>query len=220
MIITAHQPLLLPWVGFWNKAYHSDVLVLLAGTHYDPSDRMNRVKINGHWATLPVLNKHTNLLIKDAIFDRKALRKFILTLEHHYANQKIKYSHYAHELVDVIQSYESDNLLGLLVALILKLKQFLGIPTQIIVDTALSNEATKTTRLLSHLIGYQPTTYISGHSGIVYLEESELPFKVLYQKLKNPVDESILAPLSRGEDIPQVLKNACELVTRNNYICQ
>ena len=61
MIITAHQPTYLPWLGLFNKIYYSDCFVLLDTVQYLPQEWMNRNKIktaNGErYLTVPVHTK-------------------------------------------------------------------------------------------------------------------------------------------------------------------
>lgn len=59
MVVTTHQPIFLPWPGFFYKALHSDVLVLLDRVQF-PQGRSwmhrNRLKSDQgeHWLRVPV----------------------------------------------------------------------------------------------------------------------------------------------------------------------
>lgn len=61
MILTAHQPVYLPWLGLFHKIALSDKFVLFNEVQYLPKDWMNRNKIktpNGEiFLTVPVLRK-------------------------------------------------------------------------------------------------------------------------------------------------------------------
>lgn len=61
MILTAHQPVYLPWLGLFHKIASSDVFISFDQVQYQPKDWNNRNKIktpNGDiWLTVPVLRK-------------------------------------------------------------------------------------------------------------------------------------------------------------------
>ena len=61
MILTAHQPVYLPWLGLFHKISLADTYVFFDEVQYLPKDWMNRNKINSPsgetWLTVPVLRK-------------------------------------------------------------------------------------------------------------------------------------------------------------------
>ena len=61
MILTAHQPVYLPWLGLFHKIALSDTFVFFDEVQYLPKDWMNRNKIKTKdgeiWLTVPVLRK-------------------------------------------------------------------------------------------------------------------------------------------------------------------
>jgi hypothetical protein len=61
MILTAHQPVYLPWLGLFHKISLSDKFVYFNEVQYLPKDWMNRNKIKTNtgeiWLTVPVLRK-------------------------------------------------------------------------------------------------------------------------------------------------------------------
>ena len=61
MILTAHQPVYLPWLGLFHKIALAETFVYFDQTQYLPKNWMNRNKIrtkNGSiWLTIPVLRK-------------------------------------------------------------------------------------------------------------------------------------------------------------------
>ncbi|MBO0529858.1 hypothetical protein EXQ38_07935 [Clostridium botulinum] len=70
MILTAHQPVYLPWLGLFHKIALSDVYCFFDDVQYLRRDWNNRNKIktsNGDiWLTVPVLSKgHMEKSIKD-----------------------------------------------------------------------------------------------------------------------------------------------------------
>lgn len=61
MILTAHQPVYLPWLGLFHKIALADKFVFFNEVQYLPKDWMNRNKIKtpsgAIWLTVPVLRK-------------------------------------------------------------------------------------------------------------------------------------------------------------------
>ena len=61
MILTAHQPVYLPWFGLFHKIALADEFVFFDQVQYLPKDWMNRNKIKTQigsiWLTVPVLRK-------------------------------------------------------------------------------------------------------------------------------------------------------------------
>ena len=68
MILAAHQPIFMPWPGFFHKALHSDCLVLLDDVQF-PRGRswLNRNRLKNEdgelWLTVPVLKKGRGLQV-------------------------------------------------------------------------------------------------------------------------------------------------------------
>ena len=61
MILTAHQPVYLPWLGLFHKISLAETFVYFDQVQYLPKDWMNRNKIRTKdgsiWLTVPVLRK-------------------------------------------------------------------------------------------------------------------------------------------------------------------
>src|ERR1700757_3691267 len=60
MIVAAHQPNYLPWLGYFYKIAHCDVFVLLDDVQFTKNSYQNRTRIKGPkgpiWLTQPVLH--------------------------------------------------------------------------------------------------------------------------------------------------------------------
>jgi len=74
MILTAHQPAYLPWLGLFHKIAVSDIYVYLDSVQFEKNSFINRNKINTAsgpvWLTVPVFAKnHFNKTIKDLEID-------------------------------------------------------------------------------------------------------------------------------------------------------
>ena len=62
MIVAAHQPQYLPWLGYFDKIDKADVFVLLDTVQFKKNEWQNRNKIKTaqgwQWLTVPVMFKH------------------------------------------------------------------------------------------------------------------------------------------------------------------
>lgn len=58
MILSAHQPCYLPWLGWFSKVLSSDIFVILDDVQFEKGSYINRTKIKTaqgeHWLTIPV----------------------------------------------------------------------------------------------------------------------------------------------------------------------
>lgn len=94
MILATHQPIFLPWTGFFYKAMHSDCMVLLDDVQF-PRGRswLNRNRLKNEdgelWLTVPVWKKGRGLqVIRNVeIYDRLNWRKkHLLSIQQNYVN--------------------------------------------------------------------------------------------------------------------------------------
>src|SRR3989338_1301971 len=60
MIVTIHQPQYLPWLGYFNKADHADVFIILDDVQFKKNDWQNRNRIRTsqgwQWLTVPIFH--------------------------------------------------------------------------------------------------------------------------------------------------------------------
>ena len=75
MIVSAHQPAYLPWLGYFHKMALSDVFVVLDDVQFEKNSFINRNRVKTHngpiYLTVPVLLKgHTDCTIRDIEINR------------------------------------------------------------------------------------------------------------------------------------------------------
>ena len=94
MIVAIHQPIFLPWPGFFHKAVRSDCVVLLDDVQF-PRGRswLNRNRLKNEdgelWLTVPVLKKGRGLQVvrNVEIFDGRGWRqKHLGSVRQNYAH--------------------------------------------------------------------------------------------------------------------------------------
>jgi len=75
MIVTIHQPEYLPWIGFFDRIYKSDVFVILDDVQYQKWGFINRNKIKTpqgwQWITIPIKERESRKKINEMIIDNQ-----------------------------------------------------------------------------------------------------------------------------------------------------
>jgi hypothetical protein len=73
MIVTIHQPLLLPWLGYLDRMLQADLFVLLDHVQFERRNYQNRTRIRfdgeARWFTVPVVQQSREELIIDKRID-------------------------------------------------------------------------------------------------------------------------------------------------------
>ncbi len=90
MIVSIHQPHFLPWLGYFNKVFHSDVFVWLHNVQYRKNYFQNRTKIKNPfedketWLTVPVKASLSDSIDQVKIADATWVNKAIKTIDQFY----------------------------------------------------------------------------------------------------------------------------------------
>ena len=68
MIVTAHQPAYLPWLGLLHKAALADTFVLMDNVQFEKDSFVNRNKLRSpegwRWLTVPVLSREYGEMVR------------------------------------------------------------------------------------------------------------------------------------------------------------
>ncbi len=143
MVLTTHQPIFLPWPGFFFKAMQADVMVLLDDVQF-PLGRgwMNRNRLksdNGMlWLTVPVWKKgRGKQIIRNVrIYNEEDWRKkHLRSILHYYANAPYLDNHYP--MIESIYMQKHELLIHLNIDLIRYFWSILGLRTKLILQSEL-----------------------------------------------------------------------------------
>jgi len=199
MIISIHQPMYIPWIGYFHKMMSADKFVILDDVEFSKNDWFNRNKIksiNGEmWLTVPIIYKDSsNKLIKDIIIDNSKNWK-----RKHLKSIKLNYSKalYINEYIDFIETIFSTDW-RFLIDLNLKMIEFIKKELKIEIDIVLSSEMKvqdeSTERLISICKKLNADKYLSGLGAKDYLS-TELFVKnnieLLFQEFNHPVYQQL-----------------------------
>jgi len=195
MVIGILQPGYLPWLGFFEQLYRSDVFVILDDVQYDKQGWRNRNRIktaNGvQWLTVPVLvNFSQKPLICEVKIDNKPnwRKKHLETLRQSYAKAPF-YRDYI-ELFQETYSRSWEYLVDLDMHFIEILAVRLGLKDKKIVRSSnLDVGAGRIDRLVGICRAFQADVFYEGASGRNYIDEERFVragIKVEYQDYRHP----------------------------------
>ncbi len=171
LVLSGHQPTLLPYPGFFFKMYHSDVMDICP---YDPfnkhSDRFqHRVKIgkddNWTWFTLPV-KASNGCLIMDAKLKTNLLCERWVRLENVYRNYPL-WREYKDSLKQIFFGYSY--LWEMNLRFILWIRDLLKIKTYVSISYCGEGRDT-TERIAFQFSNYGSVLYLAGKNSAEYLD--------------------------------------------------
>jgi hypothetical protein len=207
MILTAHQPAYLPWLGLIHKITVSDIYVYLDSVQFEKNSFTNRNKIKtavgSIWLTVPVfLKDHTKKTIKDIEIDnsknwQESHWKSIL-LNYKKAPFFNKYANFFEDVYKKEWRYLTD-----LNEYMLKwfLKE-LGIKVKYYKASELGFKGHKTNLVLDMCKKLKADLYVFGTLGKDYAKEADFTkenIKIYFQDYKHPV-----YPQLHGDFIPNL----------------
>jgi hypothetical protein len=195
MILSAHQPAYLPWMGYFDKIMKSDIFVFLDMVQFEKNSFINRNKIKTPqgptWLTVPVkLKGHLKLTLMEIIIDSKYnwQRNHLKSI---YLNYK-KAPRYEECYFKIEELYQKEyEFISELCwdQLRFWLKE-IGIETKLVRSSELPIISKKSDLIFDLCRYFQADHYISGALGKNYLEEDRFnraDITIEYQDYQHPV---------------------------------
>jgi hypothetical protein len=184
MIVAAHQPAYLPWLGYLAKIEKADVFVVMDDLQYEAQNfqNRNRIKVNNGaaWLTVPLARgSQADHILDKRIADQPPgkehwQRRTWRTLLLHYGRTAF-WERYAPELEAVYTSSRWVRLLDLDLHLTSLLLRWLDIQRPLILASSLGLVGTKTDRIVDLCRRVGAKTYLSGSGASKgYLEVDKL----------------------------------------------
>jgi hypothetical protein len=176
MIITAHQPLYLPWLGFIHKAALADKFCILDDVQFADRDFIHRNRIasqvgSSKWLTIPVEKKnHRSLKIRDVkVTNSEWVSDHLEKISSVYAGHDF-FSNYFIELKSILLSVKSPYLIDFTIpAMLFLLKEF-GCHPEVFFSSELGLTSKKSDLILEITTTLSGTRYLSGAKGKGYLD--------------------------------------------------
>ena len=192
MILSCHQPQMLPYLGFWDKLMKSDVHVVMDNIAATRADFTNRNKIRTPqgwmWLTIPLVSKNMVKINEIEINNFEVWRsKHWKSIESSYGKAKF-WEKYSPIFSDIYDS-DWDRLLDFDSALFEAVCGIFNINIPIIALSRLNVEGIATERIINICKAVGADTYLSGSGGRDYLDENrfnEENIKLVYQEFEHP----------------------------------
>jgi len=198
MMLGAHQPHLLPWLGYLDKVAKSDVFVVMDDLQYEAQNfqNRNRLKLNhgAMWFTVPLLGSPFERICDKRIDNtgrggrhhwQHRLRR---TLEVHYGATP-HYATYAQELA-IVCSRTWTHLLELDLYMLDLARTWFGITGPIVRSSSLELRGAKTDRIIDMCTKLGARAYFSGKGGSTgYLNLEALAragIAIVWQEFRHP----------------------------------
>jgi hypothetical protein len=188
------QPSFLPWLGFFEQLYRSDVFVLYDDVQFEKGSWRNRNRIktsNGiQWLTVPVLQKGLGpQLIKDVQINPGVpwQKKQTRTITQNYLKAPF-FEKYADNLFDRLNR-PWERLVELNVELIAWIATELGISTKIVLASELDVLGSGTQRLIDVIKAFNGTCFYEGSAGRNYIDDGlfeKNEISIIYQDYDHP----------------------------------
>lgn len=228
MILTAHQPTYLPWLGLFHKIANADVFCYFDIAQYQKKDFNNRNKIKTYngpiWLSVPVESKnHFQTSVgKIKIINNGWNKKHFKSIKLAYKKAKF-FNDYIKDLEYLFlkKNYETLSELNLVF-----LKYFLKkikIKTPIILASDYNFKGRKSDLILDMCIKLNAKEYIFGEQGRNYADEKKFfdhGIKVHFQKYAHPIYDQIYGEFLPNMSIVDLLFNegskSKEIILKNN----
>jgi hypothetical protein len=212
MIIAAHQPNWMPWLGYWNKMPNVDKVILLDAVQYTRGNYINRVQLKNKkgrfWWTLPtsagLQDRICDAMVVDGIRDK--LWNQLFNAYHGYEFWE-DYSEYFHDVV----TYPSRYLSEINYHALKTIARLLDIDTnKFILQSEIGGMGQKTDLLIDLCNKVGADTYFSGHRGGDYMDLdkfNDAGIKVEFQDFIHPEYFQQIGKFETGLSIVDVLCN-------------
>lgn len=192
-ILTAHQPLYLPWLGFFQKVSMSDKFCLWDDVQFDPNDYQQRNYFknpNGPcMITVPIKSKENRNKIKDVRIENQHKWKRIHLNTILVSYSKSPYFESYFDFFKKTYSNNWDSLVDLDSHIMEYLFKELGMAVDIIKASALRFEGEKTARIINMCNQLDADIYIFGTLGKNYADLElfeKAGIKPYFQEYKHP----------------------------------
>jgi hypothetical protein len=181
VIVSVHQPNFAPWLGFFDKMTHSDVMVLLDSVQFIKRGYQNRTQIKGaggpQWLTIPVISKgRFHQLTRDVEIDEsrswrsvhlRTLQSVLAKAPHRDALLEFLHPLYAREEIRNLTDFNTSLIRGVVARL--------GITTRLVMASEMNCAGSSSRLMLNLTKGVGGDIYLSGPSGRRYLDPEMFP---------------------------------------------
>lgn len=199
MIVAAHQPHYLPWLGYIHKMAQADLFIVMDDLQYEKDNfqNRNRIKVNNSsaWITVPLergsqTDRICDKLIMNGGSDREHWqRRTWRSLQIHYGKAP-HFARYAGELEELL-TRPWTRLVDVTLHILELVRGWFGISRPMLLSSSLQLEGQKTDRIIDFCRKVGADVYLSGRGGSTgYLDVDALRqagVAVAWQSFQHPV---------------------------------
>jgi len=224
IVAGVHQPNFIPWPGYFNKIYKSDIFILLDDVEFPNRSLINRSKIKAHGKelllTVPVVHQSMRKPISETLIaNHKSVKKNWKSIEQNYSKSDF-FHEYSGDFRNIfLQEYKYVHELN--IALLKLILDILNINTKVVTSSSIAlNEITcKNTRIINLCKSVGATEYLSGVGARVYNDDEmyrQASIKLTYQNFKISEYKQLGQEFLNGLSILDMLFNIGALETLEN----
>jgi hypothetical protein len=193
MILAAHQPQFMPWLGYFAKMLSCDIFIALDDVQYKKNEWQNRNRIwsasGGQWLTVPVMHKFPQNINEARINNTARWKeKQLRTLEQTYS--RAPGLAFIREKLEGFYSDKYETLSGINSASMELLRGMLAVRTKMEFSSSAPVEGKASLRLVNLCRRFGADTYLAGAGGRDYMDMElfeKAGIKVLFQEFRHPV---------------------------------
>lgn len=227
MRIAIHQPQYFPYAGFFHKLSLADAFIIMDDVQYDKrfTNRNRIISPNGWiWLTVPINKEHKfrpnfEVEINNDIPWRETHWK---NIHHMYANAK--FFHLYENYFKTLYQKEWKMLFDLDLETIKQTIKFLGLKTEIILESELKVDGESTQRLVNVCKSVGANTYVSGAGGRDYIDSrlfEKNNIKLVYQNYMHEayaqhLSQSFVPDLSIIDTLANLGPDTLQLIVNQN----
>jgi hypothetical protein len=195
MIISINQPAYIPWLGYFERIYSSDLHIVLNHVQFEKNSFINRNKIltkqGPKWLTIPTTYADQIKSINKCktINNKKWINVHLKSLYQNYSKANYFKMYFQKIEKILLENINQDNLFQIINTLNLYFFEELEIKTKIIYSDKLNITSKKSDLVFDICKHFNSDIYLSGINGRDYLEKEKFDkhrIEVLFQNYQNP----------------------------------
>ncbi|MEC8706770.1 MAG: WbqC family protein [Candidatus Thermoplasmatota archaeon] len=173
-VVTIHQPQYIPYLGFFNKVYNSDIFIVLDDVFNFKGDftNRNRIKTVGglQWLTIPL--SRDKRIIKDVIIkDEIWINKHLKSIKYNYSKSAF-FDSFMPGFEKILRSKAWTKLIDLNMSLLQHLFKVLKLEVEIVFSSNISKNSSGSDRLIELIKHVNCERYLAGPGSYNYLDVS------------------------------------------------
>ena len=224
MILTAHQPAYLPWLGYFDKLIRSDIFIFLDTVQYEKNSFINRNRIKtpqgAIWLTVPIKTKghtHSTVLETQIRNSENWRKKHLKSIFLNY--KKAPRSEECYPKLEILYQQEHELLADLCFEHLRFWLKEMKIEKNIVRSSRLPISSKKSDLILDLCKYFSANHYISGPLGKNYIKEEDFlqaGISIEYQNYQHPKYPQLWGSFLTGMSIVDYWLNTNQywLITR------